>query len=128
MYLHVAHNAFRAGLNIYGQDAEELALDLFLWIKSSPCRREDFTNVLTDLDLDEYLFIRHVQSRWLTLAPALERIVKNWDAVKRYFLQDLPRLAKDDGSSKTSESNERYKRTCRKLRGSNVLQIGRAHV
>ena len=36
--IHVVHNAFRAGLNSYGEASEELAIDLFYWLKSSPSR------------------------------------------------------------------------------------------
>ena len=72
--IHVVHNAFRAGITAYGEASEELALDLFHWLKSSPASREDYARVLSDLGLDDELFIRHVQCRWLTLLPALERI------------------------------------------------------
>ena len=72
----VAHNAFRAGLNVFGEASEELAIDLFYWLKSSSSRKKDCITVLNDLGLDDDLFIRHVQCRWLTLIPALARIVK----------------------------------------------------
>ncbi|KAG1669721.1 Transmembrane and coiled-coil domains protein 1 [Nymphon striatum] len=44
--IHVAHNAFHAGINVYGEASEELATDLFYWLKSSPCRKNDYINVL----------------------------------------------------------------------------------
>lgn len=90
------HNAFRAGINTYGEASEELALDLFYWLKSSTSRREDYVRVLSDLGLDDGLFIRHVQCRWLTLLPALDRIVKSWEAVKKYFLEELPKQATEE--------------------------------
>ena len=111
--IHVVHNAFRAGVNAYGDASEELAIDRFYWLKSSPSRREDYIHVLSDLGLDEELFIRHVQCRWLTLIPALDRIVKKWEAIKKYFLEELPKQQKP---SKTLEKNYRYNRICRKLR------------
>ena len=27
------------------------------------------------------------------LIPALDRIVKNWEAIKNYFLEEIPKLA-----------------------------------
>ena len=42
--LHIVHNALRQGLNVFGEQAEQFVLDLFLFLKASPCRREDFLN------------------------------------------------------------------------------------
>lgn len=111
--IHVVHNAFCTGVNAYGDASEELAIDLFYWLKSSSSRREDYIHVLSDLGLDEELFIQHVQCRWLTLIPALDRIVKKWEAIKKYFLEELPKQQKP---SKTLEKNVRYNCICRKLR------------
>ena len=36
--IHVVHSAFRAGINIYREASEELAVDLFYWLNSSPSR------------------------------------------------------------------------------------------
>ena len=95
--------------------SEELAIDLFYWLKSSPSRREDYGHVLSDLGLDDELFVRHVQCRWLTLLPALDRIVKSWEAVKKYFLEELPKQATEKRTSKSLEKNERYNHIGRKL-------------
>ena len=74
--IHVVHNAFHAGVNAYGEGCEDLAIDLFYWLKSSPSCREDYIHVLNDLGLDDELFICLVQCRWLTLIPALDRFGK----------------------------------------------------
>ena len=79
--IHVVHNAFHAGVNAYGEGCEDLAIDLFYWLKSSPSCREDYIHVLNDLGLDDELFI-----------PALDRIVKNWEAIKKFFLEESPKL------------------------------------
>ena len=71
--------------------------------------------MLSDLGLDDELFIRHVQCKWLTLLPALDRIVKSWEAVKKYFLEELPKQATEERTIKSLGKNERYNRICRKL-------------
>ena len=43
------------------------------------------------------------------------RIVKNWEAIKKYFLKELPKQATQERTSKTLEKNELYNRICRKL-------------
>ena len=119
--LHVVHNSFKKGLKVYGSEAKDLAVDLFFFFKSSPCKREDFKEVESSLGFDEELFIRHVQTRWLTLLPALARIVKNWEPLVKYFLTELPKTAAASKTLKLVESNPRYIRICRTLKSPSVL-------
>jgi hypothetical protein len=83
--IHTAHNAFRGGISVYGSKAEEMAIDLFYYFKHFPCRREDFSKCQEEVGFTEEMFIRHIQCRCLTLIPALQRIIKNWDALSNYF-------------------------------------------
>ena len=50
--LRIVHNGFRKGLDIYGEDSEELAFDLHYWFKNSPCKREDFLKLEQELDME----------------------------------------------------------------------------
>jgi len=63
--LHKVHNAFGKGLASFGKDAEDVTLKLFYWFKHSAARREDFKGVQFQLDLDDFVLLRHVPSRWL---------------------------------------------------------------
>ena len=117
--MHVVHNSFREGLKVYGQSSEQLAIDLFYFFKSSPCKREDFLDVEYELGFDEELFIRHVQCRWLTLIPAL--IAKNFEPLCEYFLKELPKTATQNKTLKLLEKNETYNRICRTLKAPATL-------
>ena len=119
--MHVVHNSFREGLKLYGQSSEQLAIDLFYFFKRSPCKREDFLDVEQELGFDEELFIRHVQCRWLTLIPALKRIVKNFEPLSEYFLKELPKTAAQNKTVKLLEKNESYSRICRLLKAPAIL-------
>ena len=123
--IHIAHNAFRAGLDSIGEDAEELALDIHRWLHLSPCHTYDYLDVQMDfdMDLDQSLFIRHVQSRWLTLTAALERIVQKWAVLEEYFLVKAPQLAAKQSkqAEKYLRENSWYKRICQKLRSATML-------
>ena len=46
---------------------------------------------------------------------ALERIVKKWKAIKKYFLEELPKVCREERTFKALEKNERYCCICRKL-------------
>lgn len=81
----IMHNSVRHALSEYGQHAEQLDLDLFYQSKAHPGHEEDYFKAQTDLGFDEQLFIRHVQLRWLTLIPALTRIVDNWEPLFKCY-------------------------------------------
>lgn len=107
--IHVIHNAFRKGLEKFGSEAEEFCIDLFYFFKLTACRREDFATVQQTLGLDGTHFMRHVQSRWLSLLPSVERVLSQMPAIRKYFLQDLAR--------ENLDGNARYTRICRHLKG-----------
>ena len=88
--LHVCHNAFQKGHQVFGEDLSELVISLYIWFKLSPSRREDYEEVQRKLGLPAHKFLKHVELRWLTLAPALLRIVEQFDGLKQYFLVDVP--------------------------------------
>ena len=94
--LHVIHNSFRKGVGGY------LCVDIYYFFKLSPPRREDYADVQQKLNLDEFVFLWHVQSWWLSLIPAIERVRKQFPALKEYF-RKLP------DSDKNIAKNARYK-------------------
>lgn len=100
--LHKVHNSFGKSISDFGSDAEKLTIELFYWFKRSAARREDFHEVQIDLELNENFLIRHVSCRWLTLQPAIERILQQWLAVTKYF-RSLPQ------NDKKVEKNDKYK-------------------
>ena len=83
--IHVAHNSFRKGIEAYGEAIENLCIDLFYFFKLSAFRREDYLAIQQKLDLEEILFLRHVESRWLSLLPAVERLKSQLPALLEYF-------------------------------------------
>ena len=105
--IHVVHNAFRKALDNFGEAAENLCLDLFYFFKLSSASREDYKEEQVNLELDEVNFVRHVQSRWLTLLPAVDRVISQMSGLREYFLKTL--------ALKSTEKSDRYKRICRLL-------------
>ena len=87
--LHACHNAFQKGLQVFGEDLSEIVISLYMWFKLSVSRCEDYEEVQRKLGLPAHKFLKHVESRWLTLAPALLQIVEKFDGLKQYFLLDV---------------------------------------
>ena len=97
------HNSFRRGIEAYGEDTGKLCIELFYFFKWSSHRREDYADIQQKLDHDEVAFLHHVESRWLSLLPAVERVKKQFPAGLEYFCK-LP------DSDKNITKNDRYKK------------------
>ena len=84
--LHVLHNSFKKKrVEAYGEDIENLCIDLFNFFKLSASRREDYAAIQQKLDLDEVIFLHHVESRWLSLLPAIEKVRNQFPVLQDYF-------------------------------------------
>ena len=69
--IHVCHNSFWKGVKQYGDNAEELCMNLYYFFKNNPCKREDLIEVEETPDLEELLLLWPTQCRWLSLIPAI---------------------------------------------------------
>lgn len=79
------------------------------WFKAYPDRKEDDYKAQTDLGFDEQLFILHVQCRWLTVIPALTRMIDNWEHIHSYFLKELQKLTRAERTEKVIEKRNLQK-------------------
>jgi hypothetical protein len=113
--LHICHNAFSKGLAAAFGTLPDLVIDLYQWFKLSAARQEDYRKIQNELGLPKHKFLKHVECRWLTLAPAISRVLEQWDSLLKYFLTDL---AKEKDITK----NSRYRRIC------NILNAKETHI
>ena len=90
-------------------------LSLHLWFKMSAARREDYELVQEEIGLAKHKFLKHVECRWLSLHPALLRILQQMNGLKRYFLTVLPE------KQSSSTSNARCIRTRRQLESKDLV-------
>lgn len=102
--IHMIHNAFQKGLEELGSDASDLILAIYYYFKDWPSRWEDFTKIQESKELPNKHFIKHACSRWLTIEPAAQRLIEQWEAVIDYFFKFIPlkqsRLLKTNGYKK----------------------------
>ena len=99
--IHVCHNSFCKGVKQYGDNAEELCMNLYYFFKNNPCRREDLFEIEETLDLEELVLLCHTQCRWLSLISALHRLTKVKEAVKK-LIDDI------GGNNKNIGKNDKY--------------------
>ena len=56
----------------------------------SAARQEDYEAVQEEMGLAKHKFFKHVECRWLSLQPAVLRILEQLEGLKRYFFIVLP--------------------------------------
>lgn len=88
-------------------DIENIVIKVFNEFSSSTKRTSNLKEFFEFCDLEWSELLRHVPTRWLSLNPAVERLLKNYAPIKTYF------LSKDDCSAVLreffeSESSEAY--------------------
>ena len=113
--LHIWHNAFAKGLEMFGSSISEFVIDLHLWFKMSAARREDYELVQEEMGLAKHKFLKHVECLWLSLHPALLRILGQMNGLKRYFLTVLPE------KQSSSTSNAWYIRIRRQFQSKDLV-------
>ncbi|XP_050044186.2 uncharacterized protein [Dermacentor andersoni] len=82
--LHKMHNAFATGLNTFCSEIECIVTDIHQYFRYAT-RHADIKDLQQKLGLPQLEFLRHVSSRWLTLLPSIQRVLKLYDALKSFF-------------------------------------------
>ena len=98
--LHVVHSGFGKGIEMYGKDIDQLCLDLHAIFKYSAARREDYQQLQANLGADIETFKQHTKVHWLSIGPAIHRVLEQWDTVC-HFIKDFEK----DNTSKPKGIN-----------------------
>lgn len=88
--IHICHNAFLKGLEKFGLSTSEFIIEVYNYFDDYPSREEDFAYCQTKCEVPNHKFIKHVNSRWLTLESSGRRILEQWKALEYYFLNYVP--------------------------------------
>lgn len=83
---HVLHNAVKYAIERCDFDVEHLVLKVYGHLSYHSQRVQKLKNFFAEADLEYQNIIRHVITRWLTLYPAIEKLLKGLPALKEYFL------------------------------------------
>ena len=89
--VHTLHNAFLQGFLQLGENASNLISSVHDYFITFPARWENFEKIQEELGLPFHQFLRHVDSRWLTIEPAAERVSEQFTALEEYYFQFIPK-------------------------------------
>lgn len=112
---HVINNAFRHAMDKLDVDVESTVLRIFSHFSSSAVRRDNLKDFFEFVDIEYKELLRHVPTRWLSLAPAIDRLIRNWPALMTYFISEKNNIPKplkrllfltEDSSVQSLQENE----------------------
>lgn len=110
---HVLHNTLKKLLDVIHCDVETTVTCVYSHFSISANRRVQLQEFFDFVDLEYHDLLRHVTTRWLSLGPAIDRLLKSWPAIISYFQslgEDCPQRIKthlgiqtdtDDGGVQT---------------------------
>ena len=116
--LHPCHTGFKKGVEKLKLAVDQFLVDIHSWFKLSTARREDFIELRIELDCEDFdqFFLRHVSSRWLTMGPTTNRIIKHWSSLQSYFADQIANSTEQAQISQ--RETDRYKRIINVLKPS----------
>lgn len=94
---HVVHNTYRKALDGLDFDLETLVLKIYAHFSVSASRREDLKEFVLYAELEWQELVKHCPTRWLSIGPAIQKILKFYPALISYFIslgEDCPKQIK----------------------------------
>lgn len=85
--IHKVHNAFSHGIDAFGSEVEAAVVDVYYFFKSA-VQSASIKAQQEVLQLPSNVFLRHLSSRWLTLGPALDRLIEQFPAIRSVVMSD----------------------------------------
>ncbi|KAL0153821.1 hypothetical protein M9458_050937 [Cirrhinus mrigala] len=93
-HAHIVHNTVKHALDQLTVDVENVVLKVYGHFSTSAKRRESLKDFCQFCDVEFHEILRHVSTRWLSLNPAISRLLQTWTALRSYFIslgEECPR-------------------------------------
>lgn len=85
---HILHNSICTAADRLSCDIEGIIVKLFSYFSIYTVRTERLKEFCEMVDVEYGTILAHSKTRWLSLMPAIERILKLFDALKDFFLNE----------------------------------------
>lgn len=83
---HILNNCIQTAAECLPIDIEVIIVKIYSFFYIYTVRIENFKEICEDIEIEYKKLLGHSKTRWLTLMPALERIIKLFEALKLYFM------------------------------------------
>ena len=87
-YCHTFHLIAQHASKALSKTAEQLIHDVYNYFKSSPNRQNSYAEFQSFLELDIHKILKPCQTRWLSVAKCVERILEQWPALELLFVAE----------------------------------------
>ena len=95
-HAHILYNALKKSLDNLNIDVENIILKIYSHFSNAAKRREKLVEFCNFAEIEFKEILRHVTTRWLSLLPAIDRILITWSGLTSYFLsEDLSKQMKN---------------------------------
>lgn len=103
---HILHNTVSCAADVLAVDVETIVVKLFNYFSIYTIRTEELKSFCEFVGITYKQLLYHSRTRWVSLMPAVERILNLWEALKSYFLsqEKSPKLLVDFFSNSLSEA------------------------
>lgn len=85
-HAHIVHNTVKHALNNLTVNVENVVFKVYNHFSISAKWREYLKEICEFCDVEFQEILRHATTRWLSLNPAIHRLMQTWIALKSYFI------------------------------------------
>ncbi|XP_054834912.1 uncharacterized protein LOC129329386 [Eublepharis macularius] len=83
---HVIHNCLKKGMRALSFDVETFILKVYSEFSSSTKKIDSLMSFYEFVETEYKDVLQHVPTRWLSLLPAVDRVLESWSVLRTYFL------------------------------------------
>ncbi|KAG6438962.1 hypothetical protein O3G_MSEX000365 [Manduca sexta] len=97
-HAHIVHNTVKHAMGYLICDIENIVLKIYSHFSVSACRRDELKKFVSMVDGEFHEIKRHIGTRWLSLLPAIDTLLLNWEPICNYFISlsdDCPRIIQE---------------------------------
>lgn len=84
---HILHNTVSSASDVLSVDVETVVVKMFNYFSIYTIRTNQLKTFCEYVDVNYRSLLYHSRTRWVSLMPAVERILQLWDPLKSYFLE-----------------------------------------
>ena len=100
---HLAHLCAKKAANQLSVNMEQLVIDLYYHFDKSSKRKEIFQSYQVFCDVETRKILKHSSTRWMSLMKCIDRVLRQYDALKSYFSSCLSEKKASDQNKKKSK-------------------------
>lgn len=87
---HILHNCAQHGTDTLKIDLESVIMKIFNYFSVYTVRTEALKEICDYIDINYHKLLYHSKTRWLSLFPAIERVLQMYEPLKQYFATAAP--------------------------------------